>query len=173
MKLSGSIGCKGGDLGCCDWPEKHLVKTVEILLPVNFSLNSIHWLQRRSWKCISQSEAKAAILVFRSALKHKLGRGRWYLASCEVSLNSVAEKKLKMPQPIRDQGGHICFLISPKTTKLVEDIEILQLRWIPFSGCNKRSRKCLGQLDAKAAILVFRSAQKYKFGKGRWDFASC
>ena len=30
-----------------------------------------------------------------------------------------------MSQPIRGQGGHLVFPISPKNTNLVEDIEIL------------------------------------------------
>ena len=49
--------------------------------------------------------------------KHKLGRGCWDLASCQVSLNSV-------------------------------------LRF------QRRSRKCLSQSEARAAILFFWSAQK-------------
>ena len=42
-----------------------------------------------------------------------------------------------MSQPIRGQGGHLVFPISPKNTNLVEDVEILlpiKFRWIPFSG---------------------------------------
>ena len=38
------------------------------------SLNSVKRFQRRSRKCISQSETMAAILFFRSA--HNLGKGR-------------------------------------------------------------------------------------------------
>ena len=49
--------------------------------------------------------------------KHKLGRGRWDLASCQVSLNSVQRFQ-------------------------------------------RRSRKCLGQSEARVAILFFRSARK-------------
>ena len=30
-----------------------------------------------------------------------------------------------MSQPIRGQGGHLAFPIGPKTTNLVEDVEIL------------------------------------------------
>ena len=30
-----------------------------------------------------------------------------------------------MSQPIRGQGGHLVFLIDPKNTNLVEDVEIL------------------------------------------------
>ena len=42
-----------------------------------------------------------------------------------------------MSQPIRGQGGHLVFPISPKNTNLVEDVEILLLVkfcWIPFSS---------------------------------------
>ena len=55
--------------------------------------------------------------------KYKLGRGRYGLASCQVSLNSVQRFQRKSPnmsQPIRGQGGHIVFSISPKNTNLVE-----------------------------------------------------
>ena len=42
-----------------------------------------------------------------------------------------------MSQLIRGQGGHLVFPIGPKSTNLVEDVEILlsvKFRWIPFSG---------------------------------------
>ena len=47
----------------------NLVEDVEILLPVKVSLNSVQRFQRRSRKCLSQSEARVAILFFRSARK--------------------------------------------------------------------------------------------------------
>ena len=128
-----------------------------------------------------------------------------------------------MPQPIRGQGSHLVFPIGPKTTKLVEDVEILlsfkfcchpfsgfrgenenvsanQRSWRPSCFSNRpekhkpgrgrwdlascqvslnsiqwflrRSRLCISQSEAKAAILFFRSARKHKFGRGRWDLAS-
>ena len=54
------------------------------------SLNSVKWFQRRSQKCLSQSEARAAtlLLFFDKPEKHNVDRGHWYLASCQVSLNS-------------------------------------------------------------------------------------
>ena len=58
--------------------------------------------------------------------KHKLGRGRWDLASCQISLNS-------------------------------------------FQCVQRRSRKCLSQSEARAAILFFRSARKTQ----TWDLPSC
>ena len=42
-----------------------------------------------------------------------------------------------MSQPIRGQGGHLVFLIGPKITNFVEDVEILlpvKFRSILFSG---------------------------------------
>ena len=67
----------------------NLAEDFEILLPVKF-----HWILFSGFrgevkKCLSQSEARAAILFFRVAKKHKPGRGHWVLASCQVSLNSV------------------------------------------------------------------------------------
>ena len=42
-----------------------------------------------------------------------------------------------MSQPIRGQGSHFVFLITPKITNFVEDVEILlsvKFRYIPFSS---------------------------------------
>ena len=61
---------------CCD------------LASCQVSLNSVQRFQRRSRKCLSQSEARAAILFFRSARKTQTW-GCWDLASCQVSMNSV------------------------------------------------------------------------------------
>ena len=148
-------------------PEKHkLGRGLWDLASYQVSVNSVQWFQRRSRKCLSQSEARAAILFFRLAQKntnlvkgveillpvkfrwipfsgfrgevenvsanerprrpfcfpdrpekHKLGRGHWDLASCQVSLNSVHQFQ-------------------------------------------RRSQKCLSQSEARAAILFFWSARK-------------
>ena len=72
--------------------------------------------------------------------KHKIGSGRWDLATCQVSLNSVQrflKRSQNMFQPIRGWGVHLVFLNGPKNTKLVEDVEILlplRFHWILFSG---------------------------------------
>ena len=68
-----------------------------------------------------------------------------------------------MSQPIRGQGGHLVFPIGPKNTNLVEDVEILlpgQVSLNSVQGFQRRSRKCLSQSEARAAILFFRSARK-------------
>ena len=107
-------------------------------------------------------EARAAILFFPDwPEKHKRGRRHWELAFCQVSLNSVqrfhqrsrkclsflssfvefrsavSSEKSKMSQPIRGQGCHFVFPISPKNTNLVKGVEILhpiKFRRIPFRG---------------------------------------
>ena len=101
-----------------DWPEKHKLGRGRWDLAYCYvSLNSVQRFQRRSRKCLSQSEARAAILFSDRLEKHKLCRGRWDLASCQVSLNYVQRFQ-------------------------------------------RRSPKCLNQSEARAAILFFRLARK-------------
>ena len=49
-----------------------------------------------------------------------------------------------MSQPIRGQGGHLIFPISPKNTNLVEDVEILlPVKFVEFcSAVLERCREC-------------------------------
>ena len=68
-----------------------------------------------------------------------------------------------MSQPIRGQGGHLVFSIGPKNTNLVEDVEILLPVKVSLNSVQqfqRRSQKCLGQSEARAAILFFRLARK-------------
>ena len=98
--------------------------------------------------------------------KHKLGRGHWDLASCQVSLNSVEQfqrRSRKMSQPNRGKGRHLVFPIGPKNTNLVEDVNILlpvKFHWILLSSFRGEVEKCLSQTEARAAILFFRLARK-------------
>ena len=73
-----------------DPPEKHILGRVRWdLASYQVSSNSFQRFQRRSQKCFSQSEARAAIMFFPDwPEKHKHGRRHWELASCQVSLNS-------------------------------------------------------------------------------------
>ena len=72
--------------------------------------------------------------------KHKLGRGRWDLASCQVSLNSVQRYQRRSRKWLRQSEARAAILFfrsAQKNTNLVEDVEILlpvKFRWIPFSG---------------------------------------
>ena len=63
---------QGGHLHSCfsDQLEKHKLGTGRCdLASFQVSLNSVQPFQRRSRKCLSQSEARVAILFFRSARK--------------------------------------------------------------------------------------------------------
>ena len=91
-------------------------KDVEILLPVKF-----RWIPfsgfRGEVENVSANQRPGRPSCFSDRPeKHKLGRGRWDLASCQVSLNSVQRFQ-------------------------------------------RRSRKCLSQSEARAAILFYKSAQ--------------
>ena len=71
--------------------------------------------------------------------------------------------KSKKSQQIRSQGSHLVFPIGPKNTNLVEDVEILlpvKFSLNFFQRFQRRSRKCLSQSEARAAILFFRSVRK-------------
>ena len=85
-KMSRPIRGQGGHLVFSDWPEKHkLGRGCWDLASYYVSLNSLQRFQRKSQKCLSQSEARAA------QIKNKLGRGHWDLAFCQVLLNSVQQ----------------------------------------------------------------------------------
>ena len=116
----------------------NLVEDVEILLPVKFChilFNSF----KGEVENVSANQRQGRPSCFSDRLeKHKLGRGRWDLASCQVLSNSdqrFSEEKSKMYQPIRGLG--ILASDRPKNTNLVEDVEILlplKFCWIPLSA---------------------------------------
>ena len=117
LKMSHPIRGQGGHLVFpISAKNTNSVEDVEILLPVKF-----RWIPfsrfRREVENVSSNQRPEPSCFSDRPEKHKLGRGRWDLASRQVSLNSVQ----------------------------------------PFQ---RRSRKCLSQSEARAAILFFRSAWK-------------
>ena len=131
-----------------DRPEKHkLGRGRWVLASCQVSLNSVQQFQR-SWKCLSLSEARAAIFFFDQPKKHKLGRG--HLRSCFLTSffefrSAVSEEKSKMCQPIRGQGDHLVFLIGPKNTKLGRgrwDLAFCQVSLNSVQRFQRRSWKC-------------------------------
>ena len=150
-----------------DQPEKHkLGRGRWDLASYQVSLNSVQWFQRRSRKCLSQSEARAAILFFWSARKTQTWKRA--LRSCFLSSfgefrSVVSEEKSKMSQPIRGQGGPFCFSDRPEKHKLGRrrwDLASYQVSLNSVQRFQRRSWKCLSQSEARAAILFFRSAWK-------------
>ena len=94
----------------------NLVEDVETLLPVKFRCRPF-CSYRGEVENVSANQRPGQPSCFSDPpKKHKLIRGRWDLASCQVSLNSVQRFQ-------------------------------------------RRSRKCLRQSEARAAILSFRSAR--------------
>ena len=89
---------------------------VEILLPVKFCWIPFSGFREVENVSANQRPGRPSCISDRPE-KHKLGRGRWDLASCQVSLNSVQRFQ-------------------------------------------RRSRKCLSQSEARAAIFFYRSARK-------------
>ena len=144
----------------------NLVEGVEILLPIKFSLNSVQRFQRRSWKCLSQSEDRAAILFYPDwPEKHKRGRRHWELASCQVSLNSVQrflQRRWKCLSQSEARAAILFFRSARKTQTSQRALRsCFLLSFVEFSSrFQRRSRKCLSQSEAGAAILFFRSARK-------------
>ena len=111
-----SANQRPGRLSCfSDRPEKHkLGRWRWYLASCQVSLNSVQRFQRRGRKCLSQSEARAAVLIFRSAREKDIEilipvKFRWFRSA-------VSEDKSKMSQPIRDKGGNLVFPICPKNT---------------------------------------------------------
>ena len=115
----------------------------------------------------------------KSTEKHKLGRGHWDLASCQVSLNSIQRfqrRSRKMSQPNKSQGGHLVFPIGPKNTNLVEDIEILlpvKFRWIPFSGFRGEIENVSANQRPGRPSCFSDRPEKTQLDRGRSDLASC
>ena len=148
---------------------KKLGRGCSDLASSQISLNSVLQFQRRCRKCLSQSEARAAMFFFFNRLeKHEVGRGCCDLASCQVSLNSVRELlKPKMSQPIRGKDGYPVFItVKRELGRGRGDLASCRVSLI-FVQRFLRSQKCLSQSEARVAILVFQSAQKHKLGRGR------
>ena len=80
-------------------------------------LNSVQQLQRRSRKCLSKSEARAAILFSDRPEKHKLGRGRWDLASFHVSLNSVQQLQRRSQKCLNQSEARAAILFFRSARK--------------------------------------------------------
>ena len=150
-----------------DPPEKHkLDRGSWDLVSYQVLSNSFQGFQRASRKCLSQSEARAAILFFPDwPEKHERGRRHWELASCQVSLNSVQRFLWKVENVSANQrpGAANCFfsdrLEKHKLGRGRWDLPSCQVSLNSIPRFQRRSGKCLSQSEARAAILFFRSAR--------------
>ena len=139
--MSQPIRGRGGHLVFPIGPKNtNLVEGFEILLPVKF-----RWIPfsgfRGEVENVSANQRPGRPSCFSDRPeKHKLGRGRWDLASCQVSWNSVQQLQRRSRKCLSQSEARAAILffgIGPKNTNLVEGVEILlpvKFRWIPFSG---------------------------------------
>ena len=134
----------------------NLVEDVEILLPVKFR-----------WILFSG---------FRREVENQRTLRSCFLSSFVEFNSAVSEEKSKMSQPIRGQGGHLVFLISPKNTNLVEDVEILlplKFCWILFSGFRGEVENVSANQRPGRPSCFSDRPEKHKLGRGCWDLTSC
>ena len=139
-KMSQPIRGQGGHLIFPICPKNtNLVEGFEILLPVKF-----RWIPfsgfRGEVENVSANQRPGRPSCFSDRPEnHKRVRGRWDLASCQVSLNSVQrfQRRSKKCFSQSEARAAILFFYRPENTNLVEGVEILlpvKFRWIPFSG---------------------------------------
>ena len=111
--------------------------------------------------------------------KHKLCRGRWYIASCQVLLNSVKRFLGRSRKCLSQSEARevILFFRSAQKTNFVENVEILLLikfRWILFSGFRGEVENVSAdQRLGRPSCFSDRPKTPHKFGRGGWDLASC
>ena len=178
-KISQPIGHKGGHLVFLIGPTNtNLVEDVVILLPIKF-----HWIPfngfREEVENVSANQRQGRPSCFSDRPeKHKLGRGRWYLASCQVSLNSVQRFQSRSRKCLSqsEAGAAILFFpIGPKNTNLVEDVEILlpiKFRWIPFSRFREEVENVSANQRPGRPSCFSDRPEKHKLGRRCWDLAS-
>ena len=143
----------------------NLVEDVEILLPIKF-----RWIPlsvfREEIKNVSANQRPGRPSCFTDQPeKHKLGRGHWDFASYQVSLNSFSGFSEEVENVSANQrpGRPSCFSDRPIKHKLgrrLWDLASYQVSLNFVQRFQRRSRKCLSQSEARAAILFFRSALK-------------
>ena len=171
--MSRPIRGQGGHLVFPIGPENtNLVEGVEILLPVNF-----RWIPfsrfRGEVENVSANQRPGRPSCFSDRPeKHKLGRGRWDLASYQVSLNSVQRYQRRSKKCLNQSEARAAILFFP----LVEGVEILlpiKFRWIPLSRFRGEVENVSANQTPGRPSCFSDRPEKHKLGRGRWDLASC
>ena len=136
----------------------NLAEDIKILLPVKF-----RWILFSGFKrgvengSANQRPGRPSCFSDRPE-KYKLGRGRWDLASCQVSLNSVQwfREEVEIFSVNQRPGQSSCFTDWPEKHKLGRehwDIASSQVSLNSVQLLQRRSRKCLSQSETRVAIL--------------------
>ena len=155
----------------------NLVKGVEILLPIKF-----HWIRFSGFRgkvenvLANQRPGRPSCSSYQPE-KHKLGRGRLDLDSCQVLLNSIQRFQRRSRKYLSQSEARLpsCFPIGPKNTNLVEGVEILlpvKICWIPFSGFYREVENVSANQRPGRPSCFSDWPEKHKLGRGLWDLAS-
>ena len=127
-----------------------------------------------SRKCLSQSDAGAAILVFRFARKNtNLVEDVEILLHLKFCWNPFSGFRGEVENVSANQrpGGHLVFPIGPKNTN--------RGRWdlashqVSLNPVQRRSRKCPSNSETGRSSCFSDRPEKHKLGRIRWDLASC
>ena len=111
--------------------------------------------------------------------KHELVGGHWYIASCQVSLNSVQwlQRSRKCPDQREAKAAFFAFRSFPKkVSNLVENVEFLlpvKFRWIPFRCWRGKVENVSANKKPTRPSWFSDRSEKQKLGRGRWDLSSC
>ena len=143
-------------------PKKQKIgRDVDILLPVKFRWIPFNSLRGEVENVSANQRPGRPSCFFQSTRKHKLGRGHWDLASCQVSLNSV-QRFQRRSQKCRSQSEtRATILFFRSANKLHKRgrgrwyLASCQLSLNSIRRFQGSSRKFLSQSEARAAILFF------------------
>ena len=102
-------------------------------------------------KCLRQSEAMQPSRFSDQPEKHKLGRGQWVLASCQVSANPIKRFQRRI---------HKCLIYSEARAAILffsdqpEKHKLCRGHWVLASFQVSENSKCISQREARAAVLL-------------------
>ena len=146
----------------------NLVEDVEILLPVAFRWIPFSHVRRKVENVLAnQRPGRPSCFPIGPKTQFKLDRGRWDLASCQVSLNSVQRIQRRSRKYLSQSEARAAILFffpdRPEKHKLGRgrwDVVSCQVSLNSIEPFQSKSRKCLSQSETRKAILFFRSARK-------------
>ena len=156
--MSQPIRGQGGHLVFPIGPKNtNLVEDVEILLPVKF-----RWIPFSCFRgevenvSANRRPGRPSCFSYRPD-KHKLDRGCWDLASCQVSLISVQrfQRRSRIFSANQRPGRPSCFSDRPEKHKLGRgrwDLASCQVLLNSVQPFQRRSWKCLSQSEARASL---------------------
>ena len=145
------------------WKNSNLVGGVEILLPVKFWWNLFSGFRGEVENVLANQRPGRPSCFSDWPEKHKLDRGRWHVASCQVWLNSVQQfqRSGKWLSQSEARVAILFFRSAQKNANLVEDVEMLlpvKFGWIPLT--TKDGQRVITIVDLS---LLLRCTKKHRW----------